>query len=150
MFNLRGQHQYLYQQNMKVAVPVLVSTRGYGVFVDCTSLMTFHDDAFGSYLWSDVDEELDYYFIVGPEFDDIVAELRALTGQAADAADAGPSATSSRRSATRRQDELLAVAREYRDAGCRSTASCSTGSRGPATCGARSRSIPSASRTPTA
>ena len=38
MFNLRGQHQYLYQQNMKVAVPVVVSTRGYGVFLDCTSL----------------------------------------------------------------------------------------------------------------
>ena len=30
MFNLRGQHQYLYQQNMKAVVPVLVSTRGYG------------------------------------------------------------------------------------------------------------------------
>ena len=36
MFNLRGQHQYLYQQNMKAVVPVLVSTRGYGVFLDCT------------------------------------------------------------------------------------------------------------------
>ena len=67
MFNLRGQHQYLYQQNLKVAVPVLVSTRGYGVFLDCTSLVTFHDDAFGSYLWGDVDEELDYYVMLGPE-----------------------------------------------------------------------------------
>ena len=63
MFNLRGQHQYLYQQNMKAVVPVLVSTRGYGVFLDSCSLMTFHDDAFGSYLWTDVDDELDYYFI---------------------------------------------------------------------------------------
>ena len=82
MFNLRGQHQYLYQQNLKVAVPVLVSTRGYGVFVDCTSLVTFHDDAFGSYLWGDVDEELDYYVMSGPSFDEIVAEFRALTGAA--------------------------------------------------------------------
>lgn len=81
MFNLRGRCQYLYQQNMKVAVPVIVSTRGYGVFVDSCSLMTFHDDAFGSYLWSDVDDELDYYFIYGPEFDQIVSELRGLTGQ---------------------------------------------------------------------
>ena len=31
MMNLRGQHQYLYQQNMKVVVPVLLSTRGYGI-----------------------------------------------------------------------------------------------------------------------
>jgi alpha-D-xyloside xylohydrolase len=81
MFNLRGQHQYLYQQNMKAVVPVLLSTRGYGIFLDSCSLMTFHDDAFGSYLWSDVDDELDYYFIYGPEFDQIVHELRGLTGQ---------------------------------------------------------------------
>ena len=63
MFNLRGQHQYLYQQNMKSVVPVLVSTHGYGILLDSYSLMTFHDDAFGSYLWSDVDDELDYYFV---------------------------------------------------------------------------------------
>ncbi|MCA9956552.1 MAG: DUF4968 domain-containing protein, partial [Anaerolineales bacterium] len=80
MFNLRGQHQYLYQQNMKAVVPVLLSTRGYGIFVDSCSLMTFHDDAYGSYLWSDVDDELDYYFIYGPEFDQIVGQLRQLTG----------------------------------------------------------------------
>lgn len=82
MMNLRGQHQYLYQQNMKVVVPVLLSTRGYGVFIDSYSLMTFHDDAFGSYLWTDVDDELDYYFIYGPEFDQIVQGVRQLTGKA--------------------------------------------------------------------
>jgi alpha-D-xyloside xylohydrolase len=82
MFNLRGQHQYLYQQNMKAVVPVLVSTRGYGILYDSYSLMTFHDDAFGSYLWSEVDGEMDFYFIYGPEFDQIVAALRHLTGRA--------------------------------------------------------------------
>ena len=34
MFNLRGQCQYLYQQNMKVFIPVLISTRGYGLVFD--------------------------------------------------------------------------------------------------------------------
>ena len=81
MFNLRGQHQYLYQQNMKIVIPVLLSTRGYGIFLDSCSMMTFHDDAFGSYLWSDVDDELDYYFAYGPEFDQIITQLRQLTGQ---------------------------------------------------------------------
>jgi alpha-D-xyloside xylohydrolase len=81
MLNLRGQHQYLYQQNMKAVVPVLLSTRGYGIMVDSYSLMTFHDDAFGSYLWTDVDDELDYYFIYGPSFDQIVGGIRFLTGQ---------------------------------------------------------------------
>ena len=82
MMNLRGQHQYLYQQNMKVVVPVLLSTRGYGILLDSYSLMTFHDDAFGSYLWTDVDDELDFYFIYGPEFDQIVQSIRQLTGKA--------------------------------------------------------------------
>jgi alpha-D-xyloside xylohydrolase len=82
MMNLRGQHQYLYQQNMKVVLPMLLSTRGYGILLDSYSMMTFHDDAFGSYLWTDIDDELDYYFIVGPEFDQIIQGMRHLTGKA--------------------------------------------------------------------
>ena len=113
MFNLRGQHQYLYQQNMKAVVPVMVSTRGYAVFVDCTSLMTFHDDAFGSYLWGDVDEELDYYFVVGPEIDQVVAELRALTGRPPMPPKWAFGYIQSKERYTS-QSELLSVAREYR------------------------------------
>lgn len=113
MFNLRGQHQYLYQQNMKVAVPVLVSTRGYGVLLDSCSLVTFHDDAFGSYLWTDVDDELDYYFLYGPELDQIVHEVRTLTGKAP----MFPKWVFGYIQSKERyesQDELLSVVREYR------------------------------------
>jgi alpha-D-xyloside xylohydrolase len=113
MFNLRGRHQYLYQQNLKAVVPVLLSSRGYGVFVDCTSLMTFHDDAFGSYLWADVDEELDYYFVVGPEFDTIVGELRALTGRTPMLPRWAFGYLQSKERYTS-QAELVEVAREYR------------------------------------
>ena len=116
MFNLRGQHQYLYQQNLKVAVPVLVSTRGYGVFLDCTSLVTFHDDAFGSYLWGDVDEELDYYVMLGPSFDQIVAEFRALTGPAPMLPRWAFGYVQSKER-YESQADLLAVAREYRRRG---------------------------------
>jgi alpha-D-xyloside xylohydrolase len=113
MFNLRGQHQYLYQQNMKSVVPVLVSTRGYGIILDSYSLMTFHDDAFGSYLWSDVDDELDYYFLYGPEFDQIVHEIRSLTGHSPMLPKwAFGYVQSKERYAT--QDELLSIVREYR------------------------------------
>ena len=113
MFNLRGQHQYLYQQNMKAVVPVLVSTRGYGIILDSCSLMTFHDDAFGSYLWSDVDDELDYYFLYGPEFDQIVHEIRALTGHSPMLPKwAFGYIQSKERYVT--QDELISIVREYR------------------------------------
>ena len=82
MLNLRGRRQYLYQQNMKAVVPVLVSTRGYGILLECYSLMRFHDDESGSFLWADVVDELDFYFVHGPEFDRIVHHLRQLTGHA--------------------------------------------------------------------
>jgi alpha-D-xyloside xylohydrolase len=81
ILNYRGKHQYLYQQNMKVAMPVIVSTRGWAILFDTASLATFHDDEHGSYFWTDVDEEMDFYFIIGPEFDQIIAALRRLTGR---------------------------------------------------------------------
>jgi alpha-D-xyloside xylohydrolase len=81
ILNYRGKCQYLYQQNMKVAMPVIVSTRGWGILFDTASLCAFHDDEHGSYFWSDVADEMNFYFIVGPEFDQIVAGLRQLTGK---------------------------------------------------------------------
>ncbi|HEX3051237.1 MAG TPA: TIM-barrel domain-containing protein, partial [Aggregatilineaceae bacterium] len=81
ILNYRGQHQYLYQHNLKVAIPQIVSTRGYAILWDTASLSVFHDDIYGSYFWSECRKELDFYFIYGPEFDQIVAGFRMLTGQ---------------------------------------------------------------------
>lgn len=80
--NLRGHARELYQQNMKAVVPVLVSTRGYAILLDCGSLMTFHDDALGSYWWADAVDELDFYFIAGDRYDALTAGLHYLTGRA--------------------------------------------------------------------
>jgi alpha-D-xyloside xylohydrolase len=80
--NLRGKSRELYQHNLKAVVPYFVSTKGYGVLLDCGSLMTFHDDADGSYLWADVVDELDYYFIHGPSFDEVTSGYHLLTGKA--------------------------------------------------------------------
>jgi len=80
--NLRGRSRELYQHNLKAVIPYFVSTRGYGVLVDGYSLMTFHDDALGSYVWADVVDELDYYFICGEKFDDITRGYHKLTGVA--------------------------------------------------------------------
>lgn len=114
MMNLRGRQQYLYQQNMKAVVPVLVSTRGYGILVDSGSYMTFHDDAFGSYLWSDADEEMDYYFIYGPEFDQITAGIRYLTGEAPMLPKWSFGYVQSKERYVS-QAELLAIVQEYRE-----------------------------------
>lgn len=116
MFNLRGQHQHLYQQNMKAVVPVLVSTHGYGILLDSCSLMTFHDDAFGSYLWTEVDDELDFYFIYGPELDQVVAGIRRLTGRPPMLPRWAFGYIQSKERYTS-QDELVQIVREYRDRG---------------------------------
>ncbi|MDI4648091.1 TIM-barrel domain-containing protein [Cohnella hashimotonis] len=116
MFNLRGQHQYLYQQNMKAVVPVLVSTGGYGIVVDSYSLMKFHDDAFGSYLSTDVDAEMDYYFVSGSELDDVVQGIRHLTGKAPMLPKWAYGYVQSKERYTS-QDELIETVREYRARG---------------------------------
>ena len=80
--NLRGNERLLYQQNMKIVVPYFVSTRGYGVLLDCGSLMTFRDGPDGACWWADVVDELDFYFIAGGSFDAVTKNLHELTGKA--------------------------------------------------------------------
>ncbi len=80
--NLRGKERQLYQQNMKAVVPYFVSTRGYGVLLDCCSLMTFHDDAHGSYWWTDTVDELKFYILQGESFDALTRNYHQLTGKA--------------------------------------------------------------------
>lgn len=78
--NLRGKTRQLYQHNHKISIPYLVSTRGYGLLIDCCSLMTYHDDPDGTYLWCDVVQELDFYLIIGNKFDEISRGYHLLTG----------------------------------------------------------------------
>ena len=83
IYNYRGHTQYLYQHNMRIPVPFLISDRGYGILADCGSLMTFNDDERGSYLFCDTVEQLDYYFIAGDSADALIDGFRTLTGRAA-------------------------------------------------------------------
>ena len=81
--NLRGTMQYLYQHNLKATIPVLMSSRGYGLLFDAGSTMVFHDDTEGSFMQMDAVNEIDYYFMYGPEMDDVVEHYRSLTGKVA-------------------------------------------------------------------
>lgn len=81
--NLRGVGQLLYQHNMKAVVPVLVSTKGWGLLFDMGCLMAFHDDEQGSYLWADCADELDWYFFYGDgSYASLMEQYRRLTGEA--------------------------------------------------------------------
>lgn len=83
IYDLRHHTQYLYQHNMRIPMPMFYSSNGYGLFADCTSLMTFNDDENGSYLFFDTVEQLDYYVIAGPSPDEVIDGFRFLTGRAA-------------------------------------------------------------------
>ena len=80
--NLRGHAQLLYQHNLKAVVPVLVSTKGYGLLFDMGCMMAFHDDEAGSYLWADCADELDWYFLYGDgSYASLMRKHRLLTGE---------------------------------------------------------------------
>ena len=113
IMNLRGHYQHLYQQNMKSVVPMLMSTKGYGILVDSYSLMTFHDDVHGSYIWTDIDDQMDFYFIYGPEFDQIIRSYRDLTGKAPMLPKWAFGSMQSRER-YKTQEELIDVVKEYR------------------------------------
>ena len=80
--NLRGQFLPLYQENMRIAVPVFVSTKGYGVLVNCGSAMTFDatDHRRGKFYLDSVDA-VDFWFIFGGDFDGVCRGLRSLAGE---------------------------------------------------------------------
>ncbi len=110
--NLRGRSRALYQHNLKAVVPVLLSTKGWGLLFDLGCLSAFHDDAHGSYLWADCADEMDYYFLSGG-YDAVCRQYAALTG----AAPLLPRyAFGFIQSKERYKDaqELLSVVREYR------------------------------------
>jgi alpha-D-xyloside xylohydrolase len=75
--NLRGKTMYLTQHNLKAMIPVLNSTRGYGLLFDAGCAMKMQDD----YVEMEAARVLDYYFIKGETLDKVVAGYRHLTGQ---------------------------------------------------------------------
>ncbi len=114
--SLRGQTVYLHQANRKIAVPLLVSSLGYGILTDTYSPLIFSDTPYGSYIYSEAVPELDYYFIYGGDMHGTVAGYRLLTGRAAMLPRwAFGYIQSQERYET--QEEIISVAEEYRRRG---------------------------------
>ena len=86
LMNYRGATVHLQQKNpTESAVPVLVSSRGYGVLWDNPAVTDVNagktDQA--SLTWtSEAADTIDYYFMFGPELDGVISNYRDLTGAA--------------------------------------------------------------------
>lgn len=86
--NLKGKTVYLTQHNLKIQIPVLVSTNGYGLLFDAGSAMKYSpgenvagdEDANAYTMQIEAAKELDYYFIKGDDMNDIASGYRFLTG----------------------------------------------------------------------
>jgi len=79
----RGKEVLLVQTNIGAVVPMLLSTRRYGLLWDIYSKMSFKDTADGAVFWAEsAPAGIDYYFIAGDAMDDVIAGYRHLTGAA--------------------------------------------------------------------
>jgi alpha-D-xyloside xylohydrolase len=82
MFNYRGATIELGQDNTDVAIPLLVSSKGYAIL--WKAALTYVDNRFPLELKfsSIAGEAVDYYVIYGPEMDNIIHQYRSMTGHA--------------------------------------------------------------------
>lgn len=82
VLNYRGESVDIGQDNTNISVPVLLSSRGYGIFWNNGSRSRFNNRFVHSlYISSEVADSIDYYFLYGPDFDKIIAGYRELSGQ---------------------------------------------------------------------
>ncbi len=83
VFNYRGNTVELAQNNTDIAIPFLISTKGYGVLWN-TAAFSFADNRFPVEFafTSNAEKNIDYYLIFGPEMDGIIHRYRSLTGHA--------------------------------------------------------------------
>ena len=113
--NQRGESIMLRQENMKICIPFIQSSKGYGLFWDNYSPTLFEDNADGMSFKS-AGSRADYYFMYGKTTDGVVAQMRNLTGQAP----MFPLWTLGYWQSRERyisQDELLGVVKKYRELG---------------------------------
>ncbi|MGD0787986.1 MAG: TIM-barrel domain-containing protein [Terracidiphilus sp.] len=113
VMNYRGHTVKIVQANTKAVTPVLVSTAGYGIFWDNYSKTIFDDTTGKTSFWSEVADNVDYYFFYGPSIDQEIAGYRQLTGQAPMYGKWAYGYWQSKEHYATR-DELLGIAQEYR------------------------------------
>jgi len=81
MFNYRGATIELGQNNTDVAIPFLVSSKGYALLWN-TAALSYEDNRFPlEFSFSSIaGQAVDYYFIYGPDMDRIIHLYRSMTG----------------------------------------------------------------------
>ena len=79
---LNGKKVSMIQKNRDDVVPFIISTNKFGILWENYSFSEFNDVKDSYYLWSNVADEINYFFIYGENFDKIISSYRQLTGRA--------------------------------------------------------------------
>ena len=79
--NQRNHKHFMRQRALYASVPIIQSTKGYGMFWDNYSPTTYTDNPQEMSFDSEVGECMDYYFMYGGNADGVIAQIRDLTGQ---------------------------------------------------------------------
>jgi alpha-D-xyloside xylohydrolase len=83
--NYKGRNQDMAIKYLTGAIPVLLSTKGYGLLWDNYSASQFYGAEEGNTKFEYVSEsgkQVNYYFFYGPDFDQIINSYRIATGKA--------------------------------------------------------------------
>ena len=81
-FNYRNKKVELAQANVGASNSFLISTKNFGILWDNYSKTVFEDKPKGASFWSDMGNNIDYYFVYGSNMDEVISGYRELTGQA--------------------------------------------------------------------
>ena len=82
LYDLKNRTEYLYQSNMRIALPFWLSSRGYAVLVDTQTDAVFANRDGTTTFRMDAVDGLSYYVLLGDSVDSLIASLRRLTGRA--------------------------------------------------------------------
>lgn len=83
VWDLRHGTCYAHQANRKIAIPMFVSSKEYGILSGTQSALLLCDTGGHSYLQTEADCYLDYYFLGGDGLFGVIRDFRRLTGRAA-------------------------------------------------------------------
>ncbi|MGA3129413.1 MAG: TIM-barrel domain-containing protein [Terracidiphilus sp.] len=114
MFNYRGSTVELGQNNTDIAIPLLVSSKGYAILWN-TASFSYIDNRFPLELnlESMAAPEIDYYVVYGPQMDAIIHQYRSMTGHVPLFPEWSYGLFQSK-DRYKTQNEILSVAGEYR------------------------------------
>lgn len=116
VFDYAGGEERLYQHNMKIALPFLLSDAGWGLLIEAGCAMRFRGEPGGFVFELDAAEEVSYLVIRGENCADVLKKLAALVGKPALLPKWAFGYIQSKER-YRTSDEVIAVAKEFRRRG---------------------------------